>query len=104
MSASVMLRELISIDVAKELTMTGNIVTGDEAARLGLVTRAVADPLAEAQTLALATVKNLPMSPPCPNNSINPPAYCLMVETELPKQLLLTWNQCWGFFMVGNIS
>jgi enoyl-CoA hydratase/carnithine racemase len=52
MSASVTLRELVRIDVAKELTMTGRIVTGEEAARLGLVTRCVTDPLQDATTLA----------------------------------------------------
>jgi enoyl-CoA hydratase/carnithine racemase len=51
MSASVTLRELVRIDVAKELTMTGRIVNGEEAASLGLVTRCVTDPLAEAEKL-----------------------------------------------------
>ena len=39
-------------DVARELTYTGRIVRGEEAAALGLVTRVVADPLAEALALA----------------------------------------------------
>jgi enoyl-CoA hydratase/carnithine racemase len=52
MSASITLRELVRIDVAKELTMTGRIISGDEAARLGLVTRCVADPFREAKNVA----------------------------------------------------
>lgn len=52
MSASVTLRELVRIDVAKELTMTGRVLSGEEAASLGLVTRCVDDPMAEAETLA----------------------------------------------------
>mmetsp|Transcript_6919 Transcript_6919/g.15845 ORF Transcript_6919/g.15845 Transcript_6919/m.15845 type:complete len:89 (+) Transcript_6919:688-954(+) len=52
MSASVTLRELVRIDVAKELTMTGRIVDGKEAAELGLVTRCVEDPMEEANKLA----------------------------------------------------
>jgi enoyl-CoA hydratase/carnithine racemase len=41
MGATVTLRELLPIDVAKELTFTGRVVSGTEAARLGLVTRSV---------------------------------------------------------------
>src|SRR3954451_18592146 len=40
------LPRLVRMDVAKELTYTGRVVTGTEAAALGLVTRAVEDPLA----------------------------------------------------------
>ena len=57
MSASVTLRELVRIDVAKELTMTGRVLNGSEAASLGLVTRCVDDPMAEAEKLALEIVE-----------------------------------------------
>jgi enoyl-CoA hydratase/carnithine racemase len=43
MGATVTLRELLPLDVAKELTFTGRVVSGREAARLGLVTRCVHD-------------------------------------------------------------
>ena len=56
MSASVTLRELVRIDVAKELTMTGRIIDGQEAASLGLVTRCVDDPMKEAESLAAEIV------------------------------------------------
>ena len=52
MSASVTVRELVRMDVAKELTMTGRVVDGMEAASLGLVTRCVLDPMAEADKVA----------------------------------------------------
>lgn len=52
MSASLTLRELVRADVAKELVYTGKIVSGTDAAELGLVTRLAADPLAEAMALA----------------------------------------------------
>jgi enoyl-CoA hydratase/carnithine racemase len=52
MSITQTLRDLVRIDVAKELTFSGRIVTADEAARLGLVTRVCADPLAEALQMA----------------------------------------------------
>jgi enoyl-CoA hydratase/carnithine racemase len=46
------LPRLIPIDVAKELTFTGRIVSGTEGLALGLVTRTDEDPLAAAQSLA----------------------------------------------------
>lgn len=46
------LPRLLSIDVAKELTFTGRIVSGSEASALGLVTRVADDPLASALELA----------------------------------------------------
>ncbi|MDL9946235.1 crotonase/enoyl-CoA hydratase family protein [Gordonia sp. ABSL11-1] len=46
------LPRLVNADVAKELTFTGRIVTGVEAAELRLVTRVVDDPLTEALALA----------------------------------------------------
>jgi len=52
MSASITLRELVRIDVAKELTFTGRLVTGEEAAKLGLITHCATDPLMKATNLA----------------------------------------------------
>lgn len=52
MSASITLRELVPIDVAKELTMTARVISGVEAAQLGLVTRCAEDPIEEANKLA----------------------------------------------------
>jgi enoyl-CoA hydratase/carnithine racemase len=46
------LPRLVAIDVAKELTFTGRIVSGTEAATLGLVTRVAEHPLLAAQELA----------------------------------------------------
>ena len=52
MGGAVLLPELLPIDVAKELTLTGRVISGSEAKALNLVTRLHADPLAAAQTLA----------------------------------------------------
>lgn len=57
MGASVTLRELLRIDVAKELTMTGRIISGTEAENIGLVTRCVEDPMKEAMKVALEIVE-----------------------------------------------
>jgi enoyl-CoA hydratase/carnithine racemase len=52
MSLTQTLRDLVPLDVAKELTFTGRILSGAEAKALGLVTRVTDDPLAAAQALA----------------------------------------------------
>ncbi|WP_433873318.1 crotonase/enoyl-CoA hydratase family protein [Saccharopolyspora sp. CA-218241] len=53
MTGSQLLPELVGRDVAKELTYTARVVSGEEAAALGLATRTEPDPRAAA--LALAT-------------------------------------------------
>jgi enoyl-CoA hydratase/carnithine racemase len=52
MSGTHTLPRLVGLDVAKELTWTGRIVGGDEALRIGLVTRLSEEPRAEALELA----------------------------------------------------
>lgn len=52
MSGTQTLRHLVRLDVAKELTFTGRVVSGEEALALGLVTRVVDQPLEAALTLA----------------------------------------------------
>jgi enoyl-CoA hydratase/carnithine racemase len=54
------LPRLVSIDVAKELTFTGRIVSGAEAAALGLVTRVADHPLLAARELAAAIAARSP--------------------------------------------
>src|SRR3954453_24193810 len=46
------LPRLSRIDIAKELTYTGRVISGTEAAALGLVTRMAEDPLAAAKEMA----------------------------------------------------
>jgi enoyl-CoA hydratase/carnithine racemase len=52
MTGTLMLPRLVGLDVAKELTFTGRMVSGEEAARLGLATRATDTPLEDALALA----------------------------------------------------
>jgi enoyl-CoA hydratase/carnithine racemase len=52
MALTTSLPQLIGIDHAKELTWTGRVVRGDEAAQLGLVTRTADDAFSEALALA----------------------------------------------------
>jgi len=52
MAGTQLLRRLVRLDVAKELTFTGRRVPGAEAVTLGLATRVCEDPLADALALA----------------------------------------------------
>lgn len=52
MSGTQTLRRLVRLDVAKELTFTGRIISGHEAAALGLVTRIADEPRVAALALA----------------------------------------------------
>jgi enoyl-CoA hydratase/carnithine racemase len=52
MSLTQTLRDLVPLDVAKELTFTGRVLNGEEAKALGLVTHVEDDPHAHAMALA----------------------------------------------------
>jgi enoyl-CoA hydratase/carnithine racemase len=52
MAGMVLMRGLVRDDVARELTWTGRIFSGEEAVAMGLATRVCADPRAEALALA----------------------------------------------------
>jgi enoyl-CoA hydratase/carnithine racemase len=60
MSITRTLPRLVGIDVAKELTYTGRIFSGEEAAQLGVVTRLSDDPLSDARELAAETACRSP--------------------------------------------
>jgi enoyl-CoA hydratase/carnithine racemase len=60
MGLSTLLPALVRGDVARELVFTGRRVSGEEAAALGLVTRACADPLAAALETARAIAAQAP--------------------------------------------
>lgn len=62
MALTTTLPHLIGIDHAKELTWTGRVVLGDEAARIGLVTRTADDPYADALALAGEIVGKSPLA------------------------------------------
>ncbi len=51
MGGTVLLREVVSKDVALDLTLTARVISGDEAARIGLITRVADEPLEEARAL-----------------------------------------------------
>lgn len=93
------LRELVRLDVAKDLTYSGRIVSGAEALELGLVTRVEADPLAAARAYAAdLTQKNpeaLRLGKQLLDANWNAPeaAAVLAREQELQLKLLGSKNQ-----------
>ena len=60
MTASQTLRDLVRLDVAKELIFTGRIINAEEALQLGLITRICKDPLAEAFKMAKEIAQKSP--------------------------------------------
>lgn len=60
MGASKTLLSVVPLDVAKELTFTGRIVSGEEAVRIGLCTRLSDDPLASALETARTIAEKSP--------------------------------------------
>ncbi len=60
MSITQTLRDLVPIDVAKELTFTGRILSGEDAKTIGLVTHVTEDPLQEAMKLAAEIASKSP--------------------------------------------
>jgi enoyl-CoA hydratase/carnithine racemase len=98
MSASQTIRDLVSIDVAKELIFTGKIITGEEAARLKLVTRVCEKPHAEAMTLATEIASKNPDAIRAAKKLLNEvwhgdSARGLSMESELEVTLIGTPNQ-----------
>ena len=100
MGASITLRELIAIDTAKELTFTGRVITGEEALRLGLVTKCVDDPIQEGYELAKSLVEKSPdvlrYSKQLYQQTYNTgrsEEECLQLENHYQNQLLCSYNQ-----------
>jgi enoyl-CoA hydratase/carnithine racemase len=52
MTATAMLPLLVGLDVAKELTFTGRMVSGEEAVRIGLATKVSDTPVEDALAMA----------------------------------------------------
>lgn len=97
MAASVTLRHLVGLDVAKELMMTARTLDGTQALALGLVSHVSADPVAKATGLiseivdrspdAVAAAKRL-----CNAMATDSPAATLALEKSLQRRLLLGEN------------
>ncbi|WP_152207769.1 crotonase/enoyl-CoA hydratase family protein [Marinobacter changyiensis] len=98
MSLAVTLRELITIDLAKELTMTARQFTGDEARTMGLVSRVCDDPLAEAYKFAQELAARSPDAVAASKLLFNrtwsaPDKVALDWETRLQRRIIGRSNQ-----------
>ena len=98
MSITQTLRDLVPLDVAKELVFTGRIVSGADAAELGLVTRTAEDPLAEAMALAAEIASRSPDAVRADKRLLEEswrtdPATGLRLEAKLQGGLIGTPNQ-----------
>ncbi len=98
MSITRTLPRLVPIDIAKELTYSGRIFTGEEALSLGVVTRVAADPLAAAQDLAAEIASRSPDAVQRAKRLFDTswtsdPRASLALEAELQLQLIGSPNQ-----------
>lgn len=98
MTGSVTLRELIPIDLAKELTMTGRLFSGEEAKSMGLVSHLSDDPMPHALALAQDISGRSPDAVSAAKKLFNSTwtadeKTALNIETRLQKKLLGRWNQ-----------
>jgi enoyl-CoA hydratase/carnithine racemase len=93
------LPKLVPIDVAKELTFTGRIVSGTQAGELGLVTHVADDPLAAALELAREIAGKSPDAVRRAKRMYeqvwqsDDAAAALLLESELQTELLGSPNQ-----------
>ncbi|MDQ6732163.1 MAG: crotonase/enoyl-CoA hydratase family protein [Actinomycetota bacterium] len=92
------LPRLVRLDLARELTYTGRIVSGTEAAELGLVTRVAEDPVAAARELAAEIAGRSPDAVRAAKRLYDemwtsPAADSLALEAELQLGLLGSPNQ-----------
>jgi enoyl-CoA hydratase/carnithine racemase len=98
MTGSVTLRELVRLDVVKELTFTGRRVPAEECVQIGLGTRLSNDPLAEAQRLAAAIAKQSPDAIRNGKRLLDqtrhvPEADALALEAKLQREIIAKPNQ-----------
>ena len=98
MSVTQTIRDVVSIDVAKELIFTGKTIKGEEAARLNLVTHVCEKPYEEAMALAREIASKNPDAIRAAKKLINEVWHGdsgrgLMMESELMMTLMGSPNQ-----------
>ena len=98
MSVTQTIRDVVSIDVAKELIFTGKTIKGEDAARLNLVTHVCEKPYEEAMALAREIASKNPDAIRAAKKLINEvwhgdSSRGLMMESELMMTLMGSPNQ-----------
>ncbi|MGQ5700720.1 crotonase/enoyl-CoA hydratase family protein [Sandaracinobacteroides sp. A072] len=87
MGGMVLLRGLVRDDVARDLTFSGRIFTGEEGLGLGLVTRVCADPRAEALAYAADVAGKNPDAIRAGKRLLNLPAHATAAEILLAESV-----------------
>src|SRR5262249_41081412 len=98
MTGTQTLRHLVRLDVAKELTFTGRVVSGREAVDLGLATRLADDPHAAAMALARAIARKPRNAIRAAKRLLNPTVATsredgFRLEEQLQRELVGSANQ-----------
>lgn len=98
MAGTQMLRHLVGLDVAKELTFSGREVSGVEGQQLGLITRLGADPREMALSMARELAQRSPDALRAAKKLLNASVSCtfqegLALEEGLQRSLLGSANQ-----------
>ena len=98
MSLTQTLRDLVSLDVAKELTFTGRILNGEQAKEIGLVTHVDENPLERAFALAKEIAAKSPDAVRAGKKLLErswhaDERFGLELEEALQRQLIGTPNQ-----------
>lgn len=98
MSLTQTIRDIVRIDVAKELTFTGRIVNADEAAQLGLITRICDNALEEAHKMAAQIASKSPDAIAAAKHLLDTawhtsPEQGLRLEAALQKSIIGSPNQ-----------
>jgi len=98
MAGTQLLRHLVRLDVAKELTFTGRVVSGTEAVALGLATRVADDPRAAAFAMAREIAGRSPDAIRAGKRLLNAsvvtsPGEGLALEESLQRGLIGSANQ-----------
>jgi enoyl-CoA hydratase/carnithine racemase len=98
MSGTQTMRDLVRLDVAKELAFTGRVVEAEEALALGLLTRICDDPLAKAREVAGQIASQSPDAVRSAKRLLQtawhaPPEEGLRLEAEHQRALLGSPNQ-----------
>ena len=98
MSGTQTLRHLVRLDVAKELTFTGRVVSGREAMELGLATRVADDPHAAALALAREIAGKSPSATRAAKRLLNATVVAsredgFRLEEQLQRELIGSPNQ-----------
>jgi len=95
MSLTTVLSGLVREDVAKELTMTGRLVSGDEAQQLGLVTGVDDTPFTKAENLAKQITKQSP-------DAISATKYLYRKTWHAGDRLSMLWERLVQLRLLGR--